>query len=101
MLLLRRSLLVLALFAVLTCAWYSVLFARADISASENNLAGSRTAVVLVPGNAAYHAYLAEYLEAAGGSPDEELRIATSLHPSESRYWIRRGFRAELEQKYD
>jgi hypothetical protein len=50
--------------------------------------------------NASYHELLAEHLEATGQNPDSELRIATELSPQESRYWIRRAFRAELEQKY-
>ena len=76
--------------------------ARADVSFRDNTLGG----VCKQPSdwcqqNAAYHALLAEHLEATGADPDEELAIATNLSPSESRYWIRRGFRAELEQKYD
>jgi hypothetical protein len=55
----------------------------------------------MVPGNAEYHALLAEYLEASGANPDAELAIATQLSPDESRYWIRRSFRSEMEQKYD
>jgi len=40
-------------------------------------------------------------LEEAGADPDAELRMATVLSPHESRYWIRRAFRAEVEQKYE
>ncbi len=91
----------LILCGLLVLAWYSVLLARADSSFRDNNLMALRTAVRLVPANAAYHALLAEHLEAAGANPDAELETATNLSPHESRYWIRRAFRAELEQKFD
>ena len=81
--------------------WYSVLLARADAAFRQNSLGAARTAVRLVPDNAAYHALLAEILEAAGSNPDAELKLAASLSPRESRYWIRLAFRAEVEQKYD
>jgi hypothetical protein len=74
--------------------------ARADSLRRENNLKSLKSAVLLVPGNAEYHALLAEHMEAAGLNPDHELELATVLSPRESRYWIRRGFRAEVEQKY-
>jgi hypothetical protein len=100
MLIARRTVSILTLCGLLALAWYSVLLARADISSRENTPAALRTAVRLVPANAAFHALLAEHLEATGENPDEELEIATSLSPYESRYWIRRGFRAEVERKY-
>ncbi len=81
--------------------YYSVVLARGDSLFRENTLLALREAVHLGPANAAYHALLAEHLEAAGSNPDSELEIATQLSPDESRYWIRRGFRAELEQKFD
>jgi len=80
--------------------WYSIRFALADAAYRENTLATLTTAISLAPSNASYHELLAEHLEAAGQNPDSELRIATELSPRESRYWIRRAFRAELEQKY-
>lgn len=80
--------------------WYSVLLARADVAFRKDNLASAQRAVRLVPSNAAYHGLLAELLEADGANPDSELAIATNLSPRDSRYWIRRAFRAEVEQKY-
>ena len=82
-------------------SWYAVLVTRADAFFRNNDLASLQNAVRLAPSNAAYHAILAEHLEAAGANPDAELGIASHLSPHESRYWIRRGFRAEVEQRYD
>jgi hypothetical protein len=92
---------ILALCGLAILAWYSLLFARADAAFRENNLEASRIAVQLAPANAVYHGLLAEHLEAAGQNPDTELEIATDLSPHESRYWIRRSFRAEMERRYD
>jgi hypothetical protein len=97
----RRIVPLLTLCGLLALAWYSVLLARADLAFRENNLEALRTAVRLAPSNADYHALLAEHLEAAGSNPDTELENATNLSPHESRYWIRRAFRAEVERKYD
>src|ERR1700679_1206977 len=91
----------LTLCVLVILASYSVLLARSDSLFRENSLTALRTAARLVPANAAYHALLAEHLEAAGANPDTELEIATNLSPYESRYWIRRAFRAELEQKFE
>ncbi len=96
----RRLALLAALGGLALLSWYSVLFARADVSFQDNNPAALRNAVRLVPGNAAYHALLAEHMEGAGANPDTELEIATELSPRDSRYWIRRAFRAEVEQQY-
>lgn len=96
----RRILSISALLGLIVSIWYSTLLARADSYVFNNTLDGLQAAVKLVPGNAAYHALLAEHLEAAGLNPDPELALATELSPRESRYWIRRGFRAEVEQKY-
>jgi len=96
----RRVVSILTLCGLAALAWYSLLFARADAAFRGNNLPALRTAVRLVPGNADYHALLAEYLETAGADPDGELAIATDLSPHESRFWIRRSFRAEMERKY-
>ncbi len=97
----RRLMSLAALFVLASVAFYSVLLARADVSYRENNLAASRSAVLLVPSNAAYHSLLAEHLESSGANPDRELEIATRLSPRESRYWIRRAFRAEVQQEYE
>ncbi len=96
----RRILSISALLGLIVSIWYSSLSARADLVVRNNTLDDLRHAVRLVPGNAAYHALLGEHLEAAGLNPDRELELATELSPRESRYWIRRSFRAEVEQKY-
>ena len=80
--------------------WYSLRLALADAEFRENTPSSIKRAVSLAPSNASYHELLAEHLEAAGQNPDSELDIATELSPRESRYWIRRAFRAELERKY-
>lgn len=80
--------------------YYSIVFARADSLFRRNTMASVKSAVLLVPGNADYHALLAEYIEEAGLNPDEELAAATEISPRESRFWIRRAFRAEVEQKF-
>jgi hypothetical protein len=81
--------------------WYSVVQARADIAFRQNNLVDARTAVRLAPGNALYHANLAELSEVSGADPDPELKIASDLNPFDSTYWIRRAFRSEVQQRYD
>ena len=85
---------------LLALVMYSALLAIADMAFRENNFIAIRTAIKIAPSNAEYHALLAEHLEAAGLNPDNELEIATNLSPHESRYWIRRAFRAEVERKY-
>jgi hypothetical protein len=101
MLMRRYFLPLLALSCLVVLAWYAVVLAVADAAFRQNTLASVQTAVRLVPSNAGYHALLAEILEEAGSSPDPELQKATVLSPHESRYWIRRAFRAEVERKYD
>ncbi len=99
MLIVRRIVIILTLAGAGVTIYYSTIFARADNLFRDNNLASLRAAVLLVPGNADYHALLAEFLEGAGLNPDDELAAATRISPWESRFWIRRAFRAEVEQK--
>jgi hypothetical protein len=66
----------------------------------ENTLASLRAAVALIPANAAYRALLAEHMEGFGMNPDSQLLTAARLSPLESKYWIRLGFRAEVEGDY-
>ncbi len=97
----RRAFLpLLTLCVLVTLAAYAVLLTIADAAFRQNTLISAQTAVRLVPSNASYHALLAEILEETGSNPDHELQVATALSPHESRYWIRRAFRAEVEQKY-
>lgn len=97
----RYFLPLLTLCGLAVLAGYAVLLAVADAAFRQDTLASARTAVRLVPSSANYHALLAEILEETGSSPDTELETATLLSPHESRYWIRRAFRAEVEQRYD
>ncbi len=90
-----------ALLCLAFLACYTVVSAIADQSFRLNTPESVRRAVQMMPGNADYHEVLAEHLEGTGVNPDEELRIVTELDPRESRYWIRRSFRAEVEQNFD
>lgn len=96
----RRIVPILTLCGLGVLTWFSVRITLADAEFRRNTLSTVKTAVLLAPWNAGYHELLAEHLEAEGQNPDAELKIATELSPRESRYWIRRAFRAELEQKY-
>ena len=89
MLLAKRIVLILTLLGTLISIYYSVVLSRADSLRRDNTLDALRGAVRLVPGNAEYHALLAEHLEAAGLDPDSELALATQLNsPREGRFWI-------------
>ncbi len=54
----------------------------------------------LAPGDAEYHALLAEHLEGVGTDPLPEFVTASQLSPSDARYWIRLGFNAESKGNY-
>jgi hypothetical protein len=99
MLTVRRIVILLTLAGAGLTIYYSVVFTRADSLFRQNKLASLKAAVLLVPGNADYHALLAEFLEGFGLNPDQELAAATEISPWESRFWIRRAFRAEVEEK--
>jgi hypothetical protein len=101
MLIVRRIVILLTICGAALTIYYSALFARGDSLFREDTRASLQEAVLLVPGNAEYHALLAEFIEGAGLNPDSELAAATEISPRESRFWIRRAFRAEVEQKFD
>ena len=92
---------ILILCGLAVSVWHAFNVARADLYYRDNNLASTRAAVRIAPGNAVYHELLAELEEAEGANPDAELTKTTDLSPRESIYWIRRAFRAEVERKYD
>ncbi len=96
----RRILTVLALFSLVLLGWYSLQLARSDSLYRQNTPETVARAIHLARGNAEHHELLAEHLESLGRDPDFELAEATRLSPFESRYWIRRAFRAEVERKY-
>ena len=99
MLMVRRFVILLTLAGAGFTIYYSVVFARADNLFRQNSLVSLNSAVLLVPENAEYRALLGEFREGAGLNPDDEFAAATQLSPWESRFWIRRAFRAEVEQK--
>lgn len=101
MLIVRRIVILLTLCGAGLTIYYLLVFARADSLFRQNNLPSLGSSVLLVPANAEYHALLGEFLEGSGLNPDNELAAATELSPLESRFWIRRAFRAEVEQKFD
>jgi hypothetical protein len=78
-------------FQALKMAW-------AQSMLQHNTLDSVKLAVQLAPGNAAYHALLAEHLESSGKSPEGELRAAVRLDPFDARYLNRLGFWAEVAQ---
>jgi hypothetical protein len=59
------------------------------------------SAIVWEPGNADYHALLAEHQESAGLSPEPELLKAAALSPLTSSFLVRAALRAEVERKFD
>lgn len=101
MLLARRIVIIITLCGACLTAYYLTVLARADSLFRNNTLESVTTAVRLAPGNADYHATLGEFVEGLGQNPDTELALTTDLSPRESRFWIRRAFRAEVERKFD
>lgn len=80
--------------------WQSVYVAIADNLYGMDTPESLRKAVELEPGNAAYHALLAEHLESAGEDPKPQLRAAVQLNPLDSLNLMRAAVRAETEQDY-
>ena len=74
--------------------------ALAQSAFRHNTLDSIKLAVRLAPGNAAYHALLAEHLESFGNSPEGELTAAVALSPFDASYLNRLGFWAEVVQNY-
>jgi hypothetical protein len=77
-----------------------VRFAVADQYYRQNTYESLQRAVALAPGEASYLSLLAEHAEGLDLDPDSDLIRAASLSPFESRYWIRLGFRSEVEGNY-
>jgi hypothetical protein len=77
-------------------AFWSVRLALADRYFRQQDLAAVAHAVLLAPGNARYHVWLAELQDHEGNDPASELSRATKLNPLDSSAWIRMGLRAEL-----
>jgi tetratricopeptide (TPR) repeat protein len=86
------TILTLALASYSTCR-----LALADWLFRANTSASVGRAAAIDPGNAGYHAWLAEIQEHDGGDPTAELETAAKLNPSDSAILIRLGLRAESQ----
>jgi hypothetical protein len=90
-----------AVIAALALAGYqSIRLAAADWLFRANTRQAVERAIALDPGNAHYHAWLAEIEEYEGRDPEPELESAAALNPADSSVWIRRGLRAESEGNF-
>jgi hypothetical protein len=92
-----KTLTVLAAAALGFAGYSSVRLAWADVLFRANTLGSVKAATTIDPGNASYHAWLAEIEEHDGLDPEPELEIASKLNPSASAIWVRRGLRAESQ----
>jgi hypothetical protein len=100
-LLFRRNRTLIVLFCLSFLGGASVQALRVAWAQSvfrHNTLDSLKLAVRLAPGNAAYHALLAEHIESSGKSPEGELRAAVELSPFDATYLNRLGFWAEVAQ---
>jgi tetratricopeptide (TPR) repeat protein len=91
----------LALTVCLYACYRSIRYAAADIFYQKNTPESLDRSIRLDPGNASYRALLAEHMEGLGQNPEPNLLSAASLSPQDSRYWIRLGFRAETQGKFE
>ena len=96
----RKILRGLAVAALVTAGYWSLRLAYADSLFRANTAASVERATELDPGNARYHAWLAEIEEYEGRNPAAELQIASALNPSDSAVWIRRGLHAESQHDF-
>src|SRR5712692_9596647 len=90
----------LAIAALTLVSYWSLRLAYADWLFRANTPASVARAVELDPGNAQYHAWLAEIHEYEGLNPAAELAIASKLNPSDSAVWIRRGLLSESQRDF-
>src|SRR5579864_5226014 len=90
----------LTILALLLASYWSCRLALADWLFRANTPASVARAVALDPGNAAYHAWLAEIQEHDGRDPTPELETAARLNPSDSAVRIRLGLRAESQRDF-
>src|SRR5262245_10291219 len=95
-----KAVTVLAVAALGWACYFSVRLAWADSLFRANTASSVKRATEIDPGNASYHAWLAEIKEHDGADPTSELEIASKLNPSDSSVWIRRGLRAESERDF-
>ena len=82
---------------MIAISYWSIQAAVADSLYRRNTPESLQASVSLAPGSALSHRLLAEHLEGMGRDPDAEFTAAASLSPRDSQYWIRLGFRAEVE----
>jgi hypothetical protein len=78
-------------------SYWSIQAAVADSLYRRNTPESLQASVALAPGNALSHRMLAEHIEGLGRDPDAEFTAAANLSPRDSQFWIRLGFRAEVE----
>jgi hypothetical protein len=85
-----------ALSGLVAASAWAILTGAADYFARRGTVAGTERALALAPGRADYHLQLALLVsDEDSGRADRELRLATSLNPSDARSWIELGLRAE------
>jgi hypothetical protein len=83
-----------------TFVYFSVHISVADYFYLMDTPSSVARAIAWEPGNADYHALLAEHNESAGLSPEPELLKAASLSPLSSSFLVRAALRAEVDRNY-
>jgi hypothetical protein len=86
--------------ALALATYWSCRLAVADWLFRANTPTSVARAAAIDPGNAGYHAWLAEIQEHDGRDPTAELETAARLVPSDSAIWIRLGLRAESQRDF-
>ena len=86
-----KTLTLLAAAALGFAGYSSVRLAWADSLFRANTPESVKKATAIDPGNASYHAWLAEIEEHDGLDPEPELEIASKLNPSASAIWEMRN----------
>jgi hypothetical protein len=82
---------------MIAISYWSIQAAVADSLYRRDTPESLQASVSLAPGSALSHRLLAEHMEGLGQDPDAEFTAAASLSPRDSQFWIRLGFRAEVE----
>jgi hypothetical protein len=88
------------IFGFSVAGYSSVHLTIADKFYRQDTPESVQAAVAWEPGNADYHALLAEHQESAGFSPEPELLLASSLSPLTSSFLVRAALRAEVDRDY-
>jgi hypothetical protein len=80
--------------------YYSVRMAVSEYLYAQDTPESLQAAIAWEPGNADYHALLAEHQESAGLSPEPELLKAAGLSPLTSSFLVRAALRSEVERNF-